>query len=86
MDLERYLSTAGGSMLLRVCVCLLLIRVKTCQEVVKESSLQYCTVIIIITHLHVLKLKQDTFFMKQKGVAECFRKSGREAKSSQGNL
>ena len=28
MDLERYLytSTAGGSMLLRVCVCLLLIR------------------------------------------------------------
>ena len=32
----------------------------------------------------VLKLKQATFFMKQKGVAECFRKSGREAKSSQG--
>ena len=45
-----------------------------------------CNIIIIITHLHVLKLKQDTFFMKQKGVAECFRKSGREAKSSQGIL
>ena len=39
-----------------------------------------CNIIITIVAYTFLKLKQDTFFMKQKGVAECFRKSGREAK------
>ena len=45
-----------------------------------------CNIIITIVAYTFLKLKQDTFFIKQKGVAECFRKSGREAKSSQGIL
>jgi len=45
-----------------------------------------CNIIITLVAYTFLKLKQDTFFIKQKGVAECFRKSGREAKSSQGIL